>query len=178
VAYRAIWGNGVDPPSDTVKPHIRPFPGRLGHPPGAGCRQRRATGDFFLVPPSDAGPQPGLACFQGYGLDGLAGACVQHAGGRVKDEDDLLLAQVPGHVLGSNRGPDVDSAAGAPPPLSSGGLGEQHMKGGQVRDDEVLADVSVLRMLWAGRAGGGVAVAAPVGGLAVRPQRPGRALAW
>jgi hypothetical protein len=56
--------------------------------------------------------------------------------------------------------PDVDSASGAPPVLASGVLGEQQVQGGQVRHDEILADVGVLRPRWAGRGGGGVAVAA------------------
>jgi hypothetical protein len=38
VAYRAMWGYGVDPPSDTVNPHDVPFPGMLGRPPGRGLR--------------------------------------------------------------------------------------------------------------------------------------------
>jgi hypothetical protein len=104
------------------------------------------------------------------GLGGLAGSRVQGAGGRVVGEGDLLPAQVPGHVLGGSLVPDVDSAACAPPPLSCG-LGEQQMEGGQVRHDEILADVGVLRPGRIGRGGGGVAVAAPVGRLAVRPRR-------
>jgi hypothetical protein len=59
----------------------------------------------------------------------------------------------------------------APPALSSGGLGEQQVQGGQVRQDPVLADVGVLELAMAAPAGGGVAVAAPVGGLAVGLRR-------
>ncbi len=86
-----------------------PYPPVSGHA-GASSRRRLPPAPgrpaiSFLVPPSDAGPQPELACFQGDDLGGLAGACVQRAGGRVKDEDDLLLAQVPSHVLGGIRGP-------------------------------------------------------------------------
>ena len=84
---------------------------------------------------------------------------------------DLLLAQVPGHVLDGGLVPDVDPAAGAPPALSSGRLGEQQVQGGQVRHDAVLANVGVRGPIRVGRAGGGVAMAAPVGGLAIRPRR-------
>jgi hypothetical protein len=35
--------------SDTLKPHGRPIPGTPGRYPGAGCRQRRATGVLFLL---------------------------------------------------------------------------------------------------------------------------------
>ena len=136
------------------KPHNRLFPGRLGHHPGAGCRQRRATSDCyeFLLP--GLGRRASVTLFQGDGLGGLAGACVQCAGGRVKDEDDLLLAQVTDRVLGGLAA-DVDSAAGAPPSLPSGRPGEQQVESGQVRHDEILADVGVLRTLRAGCRGGG-----------------------
>jgi hypothetical protein len=93
------------------------------------------------------GPEPGLACLQGDGLGGLAGACVQRSGNLIVSEGDLLLAQVTGHVLGSELRTDVGSAAGAPfaPFRRPGpGTGKEHVEGGQVRQDPVLADVGVL----------------------------------
>lgn len=54
---------------------------------------------------------------------------------------DLLIGQVTGYVLGGSLMPDVGSAAGAPPPLSSDRLGEQQVEGGDVRHNEALADV-------------------------------------
>src|SRR5215469_102075 len=38
---------GSSPPSDTANPHGRLFSGMPGRHPGAGCRQRRATGDYL-----------------------------------------------------------------------------------------------------------------------------------
>lgn len=54
-----------------------------------------------------------------------------YPGGRV-GEDDLLLAQVPGHVVGRGQGADVDPAAGAAPTLARGGPGEQQVERGSV----------------------------------------------
>ena len=47
---------------------------------------------------------------------------------------------------------------------------EEDGQGGQVRQDLVLTDISVLRPAWFRAGGAGVAVAAPVGGLAVGPR--------
>ena len=58
-----------------------------------------------------------------------------------------------------------------PPALRDGGLGEPQVQGGQMRQDPVLADVGVLDPAQAAAAGGGAAVTAPVGGLAIRPRR-------
>jgi hypothetical protein len=41
--------------SDTLKPHGRPFPGTPDCHQGAGCRQRRATGDSVSLPPFQYG---------------------------------------------------------------------------------------------------------------------------
>jgi hypothetical protein len=114
-------------------------------------------------------PWPGRP--RGDGLGGLGGSCVQGSGGWIISEGDQALAQVPDHILGTGLIPDVDAAAAAPPPLSSGRLGEQQVQGGQVQQDPVLTDVGVLEPARAAPAGGGVAVAAPVGGLAVGPGR-------
>jgi hypothetical protein len=46
---------------------------------------------------------------------------------------------------------------------------EADAQGGQVRQDLVLTDIGVLRPAWFRAGGAGVAVAAPVGGLAVGP---------
>ena len=61
----------------------------------------------------------------------------------------------------------IEAAAGAPPALRRGGLGELQVQGGQVRQDPVLADIGVPEPVRAAAAGGGITVAAPVGGLAV-----------
>lgn len=109
--------------------------------PGAGCRQRRATGNSFPGSSFERGPQPGLPCRQGDGLGGHTGTCMQRAGDRVKDEDDLLLAQLTDHVPGGLV-PGVDSAAGAPPALPSGGPGEQQVKArkcGRMRSSRTYA---------------------------------------
>src|SRR6185437_9523752 len=73
----------------------------------------------FVAPPSGDEPAgPRLACYQGYGLGGTGDACMQGAGGLTVGEGELLLAQVPDHILGADWMGDVDSAAGSPPLLA------------------------------------------------------------
>ena len=105
-------------------------------------------------------PWPGRP--RGDGLGGLGGSCVQGSGGWIVIEGDQALAQVPDHILGTGLIPDVDAAAAAPPPLSSGRLGEQQVQGGQVQQDPVLTDVGVPSpgpgrpcWRWCGRGGTG-----------------------
>ena len=58
--------------SDTVIPHIRLFPGRLGRHPGAGCRRRRAIGvPCLLLPFFTAAFPAALARCHGDGLGSL-----------------------------------------------------------------------------------------------------------
>jgi len=138
----------------------------------AGCRQRRAAGVSLLPSPFGCRAfELRLARLQGDGLGGLAGSRAQRCVGRVLGEGDLPLTQVRDHVL-SWLVPDVGPAPAAPSPSRFSGLpGEQQVQRGQVRHDDVLADVGVPRPLRAGRAGGGMPVAAPVGGPAVGPGR-------
>ena len=95
------------------------------------------------ITPTPASSEPQTMA-NGDGLGGLGGSCVQGPGGRIISEGDLAFTQVPDHILGTGLITDVDAAPGAPPPLSSGRLGEQQVQGGQVRQDPVLADVGVL----------------------------------
>jgi hypothetical protein len=99
------------------------------------------------------------------GSDGAAGSC-----GRVVGEGDPAVAHVPDHILCSGLGPGVGSAARAQPAAGGGlGAGQQEVQHGEVRQDAVLPDAGVLRPGRIGRGGAGVAVAAPVGGIAVGP---------
>ena len=49
--------------SDTLNPHNRRFPGTPNCHPGAGCRQRRATGGLSFFSPLCAGLSPGQLAF-------------------------------------------------------------------------------------------------------------------
>lgn len=51
VAHRAMWGMGVDPPSDTPFVHIRPISGMAECHPSAGSRPCRALSPLTCVPP-------------------------------------------------------------------------------------------------------------------------------
>ncbi len=162
---------GSSPPSDTLNPHILRFPGMADRRPGAGSRQRRGDRRFYCLLLLGVRPfGPWSACLQGDGLCSVSVACAQGSGCRIVGEGDLLLPQGAEHLLSALR-VDVGSAPGAAPPWSAFGLGEQQVQGGQVRHDQGLAEVGVLRAFRARRAGGGVAVAAPVGGVAVGPGR-------
>ena len=165
------WGNGLCRSSDTVIPHMLLFRAwqDVTWAQAAASAERLAVS---VLPPAGVRPlRPGLACCQGDGLGGFGGSCVRGAGGWIIGEGDLAVAQVSDHILGTGLVPDVGAAAGAPSPLWCGRLGELQVQGAQVRQDPVLADVGVLKPARAARAGGGVAVAAPVGGLAVGPRR-------
>jgi hypothetical protein len=84
---------GSGPPSDTVIPHIGLFPGMLGRHPGAGCRQRRATGGILLFFSFQVRRlSAGLACFPGDGQSGSGGARLQGARGRIPGQGDLVIA--------------------------------------------------------------------------------------
>src|SRR5580692_11115436 len=93
--------------------------------------------------------------------------CVCRAA-EVPGEDDLVLTQVHDYLARAGSACYIGSGpCAAPGPRC--GSGEQQMQGRQVRQELVLADVGVLR---AGRVrchGAGVAVPAPVGGLAIGP---------
>ncbi len=86
----------------------------------------------------------------------------------------MVLSQITDHVADTGRWPGIGSAAGAASSARGrmrGALmcaGQLAVQGGQLRQDLVLADVCVLRPGGIGPDGAGVAVAAPVGGLAVR----------
>jgi hypothetical protein len=99
-----------------------------------GCGLPPAPGDRrFLFTPSGIRPLgAGLARCQDDGLDGRAGCRVQSAVGWVEGESDLAFAQVPDYVAGTGLGPDVETAAGAPPALPGCRLGELQVQGGQV----------------------------------------------
>jgi len=47
--------------SDKGKPHTRPFADMPGHHPGAGGRQRRATGGLIPPLPPGQGSEPGIS---------------------------------------------------------------------------------------------------------------------
>ena len=154
----------------TKNPHNRPFTGMPGRHP-----ERRlpiAPGDrrSLPAPPSYTGFPAGLVWFHSGGLGSLGGACLHGRGGRIPGEGDLMLAQVPDHLLRADGGPDIGTSAGAAPCAHSGG-GEKQVQGGQVRQEFVLADVDVLRpgRVYCHRAG--TSVPAAVRGLAVRPGR-------
>ena len=87
---------------------------------------------------------------------------------RVLGEDDADGAQLVDQVCRNRRsghlGRTAVPAAGFP-----GRVGEQDADSGQVRKDLVLAQVGVPGPSWFWADGSGVAVAAPVGGLAVGP---------
>jgi hypothetical protein len=72
------------------------------------------------------------------------------------------------HGFMADLGPGVGSAARAATP---GGFlaAQRDVQGRQVQQDTVLADVGILGPVGVGRGGAGVAMAPPVGGLAVRP---------
>lgn len=87
-----------------------PSPVRLGHAgTHIGCHDwPSASSPLGMKYPKVPGPprcyrNPDgtlVACFQDDGLGGLAGACAQGSGDRVVGEGELLIAQVPDHVLG------------------------------------------------------------------------------
>jgi hypothetical protein len=99
--------------------------------------------------------------------------CVVTAGaqgpaGRVVGQDGAVGAQLVDQ-RGRAGGAGQLSGSAARPAGFAGITGEQDGDSGQVREDLVLADIAVLRPAGIRAGGAGVAVAAPVGGLAVRP---------
>ena len=87
---------------------------------------------------------------------------------RVVGEDGAVGAELVDQGCCAVRAGQLRRAAVRPGGFA-GGAGEQDGDGGQVREDLVLSHVGVRGAsgFWAGSAG--VAVAAPVGGLAVGP---------
>jgi hypothetical protein len=81
-------------------------------------------------------------------------------------DDQALIAHV-----GPVRGAGHLSGSAALRSGYPGRRGEQNAEGGQVRQDLVLADISVLRPRGIGDGRAGVPVAAPVGGPAIGPCR-------
>src|SRR4029077_7242958 len=153
-------------PSDTLKPHERPFTGMLDrHPHSASGRDgcslvlllpgRSSFGLFWrkwtsVVPADGDGWRVVTADAQGLadrvvGKYGAAGAELVDQGCCADRAAQLRQAAVP--------------AGGFP-----GRTAEQDGDGGQVRQDLVLPHVGVLRPRGIGDSGAGVAVAAPVGG--------------
>lgn len=106
----------------------------------------------------------GLACGDRGGVVVAVGA--DSAGVRVVGEDGAAAAQLVDQVSGVSRGSDVDCAGIVHRAL----VGEEDGQGGQVRQDLVFTDVSVLHSAGTWSGGDGVAVAASVGGLAVGPR--------
>ena len=87
---------------------------------------------------------------------------------RVVGQDGAVGAQ-PVDQRGRTGGAGQLSGSAARPAGFPGITCEQDGDSGQVREDLVLADISVLRPVRIRAGGAGVAVAAPVGGLPVRP---------
>jgi len=112
-----------------------------------------------------------LACVADDGGHGVGRSCLQGPGPRVVGERDLPGAQVADRVLSAGRPLHVGSAAGTASPAPGGRFcpGQEHVQGGQVRQDPVLADVQVPRPRRVRRRGARVPVTAPVGGPIVRP---------
>jgi hypothetical protein len=66
-----------------------------------------------------------------------------------------VLAQVADYVLGAGLVPDIDAPVGAPPTALGGGrFGHKRVQGGHVRQDAVLAYISLLRPTRVGFRGG------------------------
>ena len=98
--------------------------------------------------------------------DGVVAAGADGAGVRVVGEDGTRAAQLVDQAIsGVSRGSDVYRAGF----VHRATVGEEDGQSGQVRQDLVFTDVGVFRLSGAGRGGAGVAVTAPVGGLAVGP---------
>jgi hypothetical protein len=134
---------GSSPPSDTSNPMAARFRAGRDITRTQAPRQCRAAGDFLPPSGEDLRFGPGLACFSGDGRDASSGACIEGSGGLVPGKGDPVLAQVPDRSFRADRGPDVGSAASAPPPLSGGFCsGQQQGQGGQARQDAVLADIA------------------------------------
>ena len=144
-------------------------PVRSGHQP----RERHPGPAFgrigclvsFLPPSHAAVPVVSAVSAHGDRRDATA-AGAEGPGVRVVSEDDARRPELVDQGRRLSRSRDLRGAAGW-----RGVAVQEDGHGGQARQDLILADVGVLRpsWLWAGSAG--VAVSAPVGGLAVRPGR-------
>jgi hypothetical protein len=84
---------------------------------------------------------------------------------RVVGQDDVRGAQLVDEIGCLGWGRDLRCAVIA----RAAAAGKEDGHGGQVREDLVLTNLGVLGSAWFGAGGGGVAVAASVGGLAVGP---------
>jgi hypothetical protein len=100
----ALWlieryrGMGSVPLGHSNSPHP-PVPDMWDRHPGAGFRQRPATGGFCSLLLPGLGPQGlGWLAFYGDGLGGAGGFCVQDSRGRVIGGRDLALPQVADHA--------------------------------------------------------------------------------
>ena len=161
---------GIKSPSDTLNPHNRLFPGMSGSSPRA--RPSAAVGALAASPPPPPLPfravVPVVSAVLAYG-DPHAVPAAGADGPRVRvvGESDACGPQLIDQACRLTRSGDLQSAVRQRPIVAT----EEDGKGGQVRQNLILTDIGVLWPAGARAGGAGVAVAAPVGRLAVRPSR-------
>jgi hypothetical protein len=109
---------------------------------------------------------PGVSAVPAHGdRDGVVATGADGQRVRVVGEDDTRGPQLVDQASGLGRGGELPGAVA----VRRAAAGKKDGDSGQVGQDLVFTDVGVSRLSGAGRGGAGVAVAAPVGGLAVRP---------
>jgi len=123
-----VWGCTTTSGDQVLGHMISPYPLVSGHDGSSPRAQASASAGrsafraflSFLV----RALQPKLACFHGDGLGSLGGVCLQRCYGWVPGEGDLVLTQVPDHLVRAGGARYVGSGSGAAPG-PHGGSGEQ-----------------------------------------------------
>src|SRR6266566_238250 len=158
--------SGSSPPSRTLTliPHDRPFRGMRDCHPGpafgrGGCINCLSYSFPWAVAPA-VSPVPAHGDY-----DGAAAAGAESPGVQVIGECDARGPQLVDQACDIGGSGEPYGAVALRPAFAD----EEDGHGGQVRQDPVLPHIGVLRPGGIGAGGAGVAVTAPVSGLAVGP---------